>query len=200
VRRELGLALVLVLLGAALTYVSGSRDWIDALVPARPPLPPVERRLSGADVVGALRPLSFLALAAVAALAATRDRGRVAVGALVVLAGVGVVVATGLALQGGTFTALRDNPAPGVSDYSGAEPGFTAWWVLAVVGGLLLVAGGGIVATRGRRWAALSSRYDTPAARAEKPPPRPEVAAWDALDRGEDPTSESPVVPPKVDG
>lgn len=199
-RRELGLSVLLVLLGAGLTYVAGSRDWIDVTVATRPPLPPVDRTVSGADVVSALRPLAFVALAAVAALVATKDRGRVLVGGLVVLAGVGVIAATVLALHAGTFDALKANPQPGVNDYSGAEPGFTLWWALAVFGGVVLVAGGGIVAARGRRWASLSSRYDTPAVRAEKAPPRPEVAAWDALDRGEDPTSERPVVPPKVDG
>ncbi|MBC7375655.1 MAG: Trp biosynthesis-associated membrane protein, partial [Frankiales bacterium] len=50
------------------------------------------------------------------------------------------------------------------------------------------------IAVRGRRWAALSARYDAPAARAEQEPDsevsasRQERALWEALDRGEDPT------------
>lgn len=199
-RRELLASLALVLLGAALTYVASSRDWVDVVVEARPPLPPVQRQVQGADVVDALRPLSFLALAAVAALVATKRLGRVLVGALVALAGAGVVVATALALRAGTFDALERSPEPGLSSYTGPEPGFTGWWGLAVAGGLLLVVGGVVVALRGRRWAGLSSRYEAPAARAAKPAPRPEVAAWDALDRGEDPTETGAVGPPRVDG
>lgn len=195
---ELRLAIVLVLLGAALAYLAGGRDWVDVTVAAAPPLPPVDRQLAGSDVVTALRPLALLGLAAVAALAATRRRGRIAVGAVVAVAGLGAIVATVTALAGGSLSALRRNPEPGVPDVTGAEPGFTPWWLLAVAGGLLLLAGGLLVAVRGRRWAALSSRYDTPAARAQAPAPRPEVAAWDALDRGEDPTREDPGPTPRL--
>ena len=58
------------------------------------------------------------------------------------------------------------------------------WPWAALVGSVLLAAGGLLVALRGRRWAVLSGRYDAPAARRTAP----EVSAWEALDRGEDPT------------
>ena len=113
-------------------------------------------------------------MAGLAALAATRARGRVAVGVLLAAAGGGAVAATV------RFLAV------------GAAPGTGTGWPYAAVGaGLLLGAGGLLVAARGRRWAAMSARYDAPAARAERPG-RPEVAAWDALDRGEDPTAGPP--------
>jgi uncharacterized membrane protein (TIGR02234 family) len=194
-RGELWLALLLVLVGAGLAYLAAGRQWVDVTVASRPPLPPVERDLTGAQVVSALRPLSFVGLAGLAAMAATRGRGRVLVGALLAAAGIGVVVATLAGLSAGVFDALSHHPQPGATAPTGPEPGFTPWWVLAVVGGLVLMGGGLVIAVRGRRWSALSSRYDNPATRAQKPPPLPHVAAWDALDRGEDPTSRAPVDP-----
>lgn len=198
-RRELGAALLLVLLGAAGLYLASSREWVQAVVEARPPLPPVQRELTGDQVVGLLRPISLVALAAVAALAATRGLGRVLVGALVILAGVGSVTASLIGLAEGTDEALRANPATG-SAATGAQASFTGWWVLAVLAGVLLIAGGSLVAIRGRRWSAMSSRYEAPAARADKPPTRREVAVWEALDRGEDPTADTGERPPRVEG
>jgi uncharacterized membrane protein (TIGR02234 family) len=64
-------------------------------------------------------------------------------------------------------------------------------------GGLVLLAAGALTVVRGRHWPGMSSRYETPAARASR-----ETASvreqsttpkglWDALDRGEDPTTPS---------
>lgn len=199
-KRERVLAIALVLLGAVVAYFASSRDWIDVVLPARPPLPPVEQQVSGADVVAALRPLALLALAAVAALLATKRLGRVLVGVVVVGAGTGMLITTALTIQAGTFQALEDRPAPGVRVSTGPQPGFTPWWLLAIFGGLLIVTGGVLVVFRSRRWASMSSRYEAPAARAHKPPPAAEIAAWEAFDRGEDPTEADAVLPPRVEG
>jgi uncharacterized membrane protein (TIGR02234 family) len=201
-RSELWLALALVLAGSGLIYLAAGRQWVGVTVPRPLPLSPLELDLSGDEVVGALRPLSFVGVAGLAALAATRSRGRVLVGILLALAGAAAVAATALSLAAGSFDALERQDKPGARGLTGPEPGFAGWWVLAVLGGLLLAGGGLLVALRGRRWAALSSRYDTPAARAEKPPPMPDVATWDALDRGEDPTRigpDGPAAPPRPD-
>jgi uncharacterized membrane protein (TIGR02234 family) len=89
------------------------------------------------------------------------------------------------------------------------------WWVIALAGGLLLVAAGVLTAGRGQRWPGMSSRYDSPAgtpgaARAGAPgspagsaagsavgspaaahisDPGDPAQAWEALDRGTDPTA-----------
>jgi uncharacterized membrane protein (TIGR02234 family) len=63
-----------------------------------------------------------------------------------------------------------------------------------VVAGLLGVAAGLLVVVRGRRWPGMGRRYE----RADAAAPRPVVrtdeeraqAAWQALDRGEDPTED----------
>lgn len=60
--------------------------------------------------------------------------------------------------------------------------------VLALAGvaslprGALLAAAGVLVAVRGPRWPALGAKYEAPAAPTDRD-------AWDALDRGEDPTT-----------
>jgi uncharacterized membrane protein (TIGR02234 family) len=64
------------------------------------------------------------------------------------------------------------------------------WPVVALVAGVLGVAAGVLAVLRGRRWPGMGRRYerDTGAV----PPPRTDEdraqAAWQALDRGEDPT------------
>ncbi len=192
--RELRLALLLLLAGSGLLLLAAGRTWVDVVLPAVPPLPDVPATLTGSDVVPALRGLALLGLAGVAALAATRGRGRIAVGALLLLAGAAALVATVRAVADGAEGALRDDPPSG-ADVPAGLPGLEPWWAVAVVGGLLVLLSGLLVAARGARWAALSARYDTPAARAERAaarPARPEVEAWDALDRGEDPTTAEP--------
>lgn len=195
--RELRLAVLLVLLGAALVLLAGARDWVAAVVPAAPPLPARRLARTGGELAAGLRPLGLLGLAGVAALAGTRARGRLAVGAVLLAAGVGAVAAT-LAVLG-----------RGAADAVPQAGGFTSWPYAALLGGVLLGLGGLLVLVRGRRWAALSTRYDAPAARegagaappaASAPPARPEVAAWDALDRGEDPTAVGAADPPAARG
>jgi hypothetical protein len=59
--------------------------------------------------------------------------------------------------------------------------------VLCGAGGLLVLAAGVIAVVRGRRWAQMGSRYDAPGAARLSAEGSP--ALWDALDRGEDPTT-----------
>lgn len=181
--RELQLALLLVLAGAALVLLSSGRPWVDLVLDQPPPLPSRTLTRTGGDVVAALSPLGVLGLAGVAALAATRGLGRVLLGALLLIAGAAACVATVAALTAGAQAALGSDVQP-----AGPAVGFTGWPYPALAGGLLLTVGGWVVAARGRRWAALSERYEAPASRAERPAARPEVEAWEALDRGEDPT------------
>ena len=116
----------------------------------------------GADGLSAF---ALGALAGTGALLATRGRGRVAVGVLLLLLGAG---------------AVADVAAAG---------GLSGWAVTAALGALLLLAGGLLTVLGARAWGALGQRYDAPGAPAAQPRPKdPEVAAWDALDRGEDPT------------
>jgi len=182
VNRELRAAVLLVLAGAALVLLGAGRDWVHVVLAASPPLPPRTEARTGGDLAGGLRPLGLLGLAGVAALAGTRGRGRVVLGAVLLLAGAAACATTVSVLARGASAAVEQ------------APGFTAWPGAALLGGALLALGGLVVVARGGRWATLSARYEAPAARAAAPAaaPRPEVAAWDALDRGEDPTARTP--------
>jgi uncharacterized membrane protein (TIGR02234 family) len=138
------------------------------------------------------------------ALVAVRGAGRVVVGLLAAVAG-GVLVWSGLR----TLTGRLASDVAALSTV-GSSPGAVVttsvhpvWPVLAVLAGLLGAAAGLLTVLRGRRWPGMGRRYERPAG---APPvdagARPAergavaavsdedraVAAWRALDRGEDPT------------
>jgi Tryptophan-associated transmembrane protein (Trp_oprn_chp) len=116
---------------------------------------------TGTDLVPGLSALALVALAGAGAVLATRGWARRAVGVLVLLVGLGLaVLALDRAFGAGT-----------------AWPGVTA------AGGVLVVAGGLAAALAGHRWPAMGARYERS--------PRSvggTTDAWNALDRGEDPT------------
>jgi hypothetical protein len=60
------------------------------------------------------------------------------------------------------------------------------WWLVATLGGLLAVFAGAMTVVYARQWSGLGAAYDAPSAPA--PAKDPARVAWDALDRGEDPT------------
>ena len=75
-----------------------------------------------------------------------------------------------------------------------AGGGYLAFPLLLGLGGLLVAYAGLRALRRGASWPALGSRYERPAAEPvehleRSGPSRSDVAMWDALDRGEDPTS-----------
>lgn len=230
-RRELRAAVGLCLAGALLTLVSAGRSWASAFVPETDLLPARAIALSGTDLAPGVTALALVGLAGMVALAATRRWGRIAVGVLIGLDGLGILAVTvdrltGLTAAAGTSTAVREAGAAGGVTVDG-----TVWPYVALLGGVLLLAAGLLVAVRGPGWAALGRRYDAPTARPPLPqdrqlqdrqlqdrqpqdrqsedrqsedrlpeephpvgpsaPPAPptERSLWEALDRGEDPTS-----------
>ena len=54
---------------------------------------------------------------------------------------------------------------------------------------LALAGAGALTVLRGRSWPGLGQRYDAPAPRPVPEGPPTERALWEALDRGEDPTT-----------
>ena len=189
-RREPLLAALLCLLGAFLVLVSAGRVWVRADLVPTPLLPPQALAVTGSDLLAGLSALGLAGLAGVLALAATRGRGRLVVGA--VLLAVGGTVA-GLVLQriatGLTDAALR-TPFVRAAGADIASTSVTGWPWLCLLGGLLLASAGLLVAVRGRRWHALGRRYEAPAARAAEPAGERDL--WEALDRGDDPTATDP--------
>jgi hypothetical protein len=168
-RRQLAYAVVACLAGAGLALFAATRTWVVEVDPRPAPLPPIRAARTGGDVIAWLPALAVAGIAGAGGLLATRAAVRRAVGVLLLL--------IGLAIAGGAghAAALRD----GVDE---------AWPVLCAIGGLAVAAAGAAALARGQRWPAMGARYERPAGRSGERPATP-TGAWDALDRGEDPTA-----------
>jgi hypothetical protein len=172
-RRELTYAVLLCLAGAGLACWAVTRTWSVELT-ARGSLPPTRDSRTGADLLPWVSALALVGLAGGGAVLATRGRLRQLLGGLLTL--------TGLAVAAG-------------GGYGLAEAGVSRQWpALVLVGGLIAAAGGAFTALRGGGWPAMGARYERPArSTAPTGTQRPAVErgtrdAWEALDRGEDPT------------
>ncbi|WP_163548448.1 Trp biosynthesis-associated membrane protein [Candidatus Frankia nodulisporulans] len=189
-RRERGLAVLGCLLGAGLVLVCGAATWVSARVGAPHAesdgvavAAPLATHWTGSALAPAATALALVGLAAAVAIVAARGIGRTIVGLLAVVAGIGVVYA---ALRVGLDPApvlrrtdsVRQLSIGGSAEITGLHRSVAPW--LAVFGGLLLTVAGALAAVRGRRWPAMSGRYQTRDARP--------VDAWDAIERGHDPT------------
>lgn len=180
-RREAVGAVVLALLAAVLLFVASGAHWAHGTGrrPAGTSFVTVHASVTGHAVAAVVEAVALLALVAAVAVPATRRRGRVVAGLLVLAGGVAGVVGS-VASRGDARRHVRDALPSGASVVG--DP----WWVVAVVGSLLLAAVGAILVVRGPRWSALSSRYEPPAKRSAL---SGDAGTWDALDRGEDPTA-----------
>ena len=194
-RRELQVAVGLCLLGSVLVLAGLAATWLTYRTGGTT-VRLTEHAESGGVASPVTRALGLVGLAGVLALAATRSWGRVAVGVLLALAGVGVVVSVTAFFSRDVdllVAAACDRLPTGCLALKGYPDGPTlgdrraAATLPTLVGGALLASGGALVAARGRRWAGLGSSYEVPAARPERPAGDKDV--WDALDRGDDPTA-----------
>ncbi|MET7393261.1 Trp biosynthesis-associated membrane protein [Dactylosporangium sp. NPDC005572] len=171
-RRGLTVTALACAAGAALVLLAATRGWQEIVTERVAPLPPETVRRTGTDLAPWLPALGAVALAGAGALLATRGAARLVVGGLLTVAGAGTVVAALLTLGDGVTV---------------------AWPVLSALGGLVVAAAGVVTVRFGRSWPAMGARYERP----ERPrtpdgePRRPASQAelWDALDRGEDPTT-----------
>ncbi|WP_433302748.1 Trp biosynthesis-associated membrane protein [Actinoplanes sp. CA-030573] len=185
-RRSYALTLAACLAGAALSLYAITRTWSIHLTP-RPGMSDLREARTGTDLEPWVTGLALVALAGTGALLATAGRLRRALGVVLALAGLGVLIG---AIAG------RAGLDPGA-----AGAGGTLWPVACAVGGVIIAAGGVTAALRGHRWPRMSARYDRKPLAAESvetvAEPRRERsttpvdhrAAWDALDRGDDPTA-----------
>lgn len=189
-RRSAAWGYLLALLGALLVVFFAGRHWALATYRGGSSFPSARIAVTG----NALDPLpeafAFVVLAGTGARLAVRGGFRLLVGVLVVAAAAASLAACldsalELAPQARAAAASAPGALAGVPLITGS-----AWPWLAVVvaaaalaGSLLLIRAGG---------AGLSGRYSAAGARPASPPDGDEdVAAWDALDRGEDPTREA---------
>ena len=180
---------LVVLAGALLAWFAYGRTW-----QLEPPcttsfVPRCGQPTSGAELEPAGAALALIAALTSLAVVPTRERGRRIVGVLVLLMGL-----TGLAVS---VAARSLSPS--------------SWWVVATIGSILIVVGSVVTIRRSPGWPTMSSRYERGAAENvdarvdARVDPGSNVGAtpgvvsasieelgvkeaWDALERGVDPT------------
>jgi uncharacterized membrane protein (TIGR02234 family) len=197
-QREFGATVVACLAGAGLSLYAASRVW-SVHVTVRPGLTNLRSTTTGAAHTPWLVGLALVALAGAGALLATHGVVRRVLGVVLIVTGAGLLIA---AIAGRLDL-----------DAGAAGAAATFWPIVCVLSGALIVWGGLTAARHGRLWPAMSSRYErrpatarpsttpgpteSPAPDAEPAGEAPEPAtitstgtreAWEALDRGDDPT------------
>ena len=185
-RRELTAAALGCLMASGLVLVAVGRPWVRFTVGTATGLD-VRSTATGHDLAGASSALGLVVLAGVVALPATRGVGRVIVGALTLLSGVGIVLATqASAFDPSAAVASRASQVAGLHGAKANEIAATGWPWLVMVGGLLAVVVGVLTMVRSRRWPAMGRRYES----GYKPVSvrSSETSMWDRLDEGDDPT------------
>jgi uncharacterized membrane protein (TIGR02234 family) len=187
-RRELTAAVLLGAAGAGLAAGFTGRTWATVTMRGGPDLVPSLQALTGRSLSGGITALGLAGLAGIAALLATRGWARTAVGVLLTGFGVLIAVLAPLAVRGDNVVSAaadRTNLTRLTGDLTVHVGG---WWIVALLGGILLAAAGLLTVVRGRRWPGMSARYDRPgtAPRVGDDP----ASLWKSLDRGDDPTSE----------
>lgn len=162
----------------------------------------VVAEIPGRALVPVAAGVGVLLLAGVAGIVATKGVARRALAVVLLVA---AVAGSWACIDVGS--GLPANATNRLSDSLGMAPvameGST-WWLVAVGGLALAGASAGATVLRGARWPAMGGRYErsTPAAAAQRngtsvPSEGAELSPaqlWDALDRGEDPTT-APEVP-----
>lgn len=164
-----------------MALLAAQQDWAVKNTSRRPPLSPLREGFSGADLVPWLPALALVALAAGAALIATRRRARRLIA--------GIAASCGLAIIAGAGYGLLVAPAAGRTVVTAG-----LWPLMCLVGGLVAAAAGLLGIRHGRAWPSLGARYERgqPPASGSAPRPADDPARlWDALDAGTDPTQPS---------
>jgi uncharacterized membrane protein (TIGR02234 family) len=197
-RIQFGVALALQLIGAGAALLVSTREWQTIRTP-REGLPVDVLGVSGRNLDSAPLAFALVGLAGVVAILATQGPLRRAIGLLVALAGAALIwrSATSLAaVSAGRARDLVRSKHPRVTLSNTLIPSVSThpiWGVLSIASGVVVVAAGVLIAVRGGHWAAMSARYERPAAEPDVERDRlvADRSMWNALDRGEDPTSQS---------
>jgi uncharacterized membrane protein (TIGR02234 family) len=170
--------------GGLLVLLTSGRQWAHTTVHAVTGSGATSLSVSGHDVEPSLSALGIALLALAVAILASNGLMRRVVGAVVALVAASAV-GVGVAGRAHVSSALENGEvgAKGIAVHAAAN----GWWVVAVLGGLMALAAGLLTVVRSGSWGGMGSKYDAPAA--PKPARDPAAVAWDALDRGEDPTT-----------
>lgn len=184
-KRTYRLVLLLLTVSGVLVIVGFALPWASVTLPLASG---VEHATKAAEFTGqsmfpGAAAVGWACLAGVAGILATRSWGRVIVGVVVFVAG--VVAAYASARFAVDSSSAVDSAASAiVGSPVTASGSITAWWAVAMMGGICAALAGAWTVLRGREWPAMGSRYERTPRRAAP------VSPWDALDKGEDPTDD----------
>lgn len=176
----------LVLAGVGMLVTLG-RGWVSATAGGQG-APVVEATVTGRTLLPVAVGAAILVLAGVVGTLATRSWGRLVCGVIIVVGGLAATISAGAfalsAEAAGTRAAEAELGLPGL------DVQVHLWWPFVVVFGLLAVGCGVLVVLRGRAWPTLGSKYERRESEGAAHQRTP-AQAWDALDRGLDPTIDS---------
>jgi len=183
-RGEFAVAVMLLVGGGLLGLAATSQPWAE--VSGADSLAEITVVATGRDLLPLAPVCSLLALAGVVAVAALRGIGRFVTGMALAVAGVGTALASsGVALEPARHVeAWAAESDVTVSAIDTANP----WALWSAAAGLAIATAGVLVAVRGQKWPTLGRRYERASAAARVAKPSTTQQAWDALDRGDDPT------------
>lgn len=176
------LAVVGCAVGGLLVLLTSGRQWAHTTLAANSG-GTGSLSVSGHQVSSSIPAVSYALLALAVAILASSGFMRRIVGAMVTLVG-SLAVVVAIHARGDVSNALSDQEhgATGIAVHASAN----GWWVLVVIGGVLAIVAGMATMLRSGAWSGMGEKYDAPTS---APPVRdPGAVAWEALDRGEDPT------------
>jgi uncharacterized membrane protein (TIGR02234 family) len=185
------LAIVGLIVGSGIALMSYLPTWV-SYMRRSDGLPGINSVFSGRQVAPAAVAAALLVLAGSVAVWAVRGAWVRVVGVVLMMAsGYLVFVPIAFAIKPELGLAVAMTGATGQSEatlFLGAIV-TTSWWIPALVGGLWALVAAIVVVFHRRRWEGMSARYSRAGLEPGEPKTaRTGAAAWDALDRGDDPT------------
>lgn len=191
-KRQYLATLVTLAAGGILGVVAASRTWGTVRFPSSLP-DATETTVSGGDLLPLAPAVSLVAMAAVVVVPAVRRIGRRVVG--VVLFVLGAVLAVVATMTAADLTGRLESWAvasPGLPNSANDVSAAPLWAFLLIAAGVLVASAGIVIAVRGPAWPSMGARYERPDSRdrpsSDEHGPTDSRQAWDALDRGDDPT------------
>lgn len=179
------------LAGALIGLWSATRTWVTVDVASSSVQIP-QIVVDGATAAASVTAVSVVVLAGSLALLIAGKIARYIIAAICLFAGATVITAGIGALrdpQAVASTAVAE--ATGLAQNAG-EYTLTAWPAVAVIAGVLIVLQAVLVLVFAGRWPAKASKYDRQAAKASVEPKDQSsrnIASWEQLSQGEDPTA-----------
>jgi hypothetical protein len=165
-RRGFVVVVVACALASAVVLFGASQTWSHVVTQRPAPFPPLVTKRTGASLEPWLPALAIVALAGAGALVALRGRLRTGLGVL-------------LTALGGAIGGLAASP--------GNNP---LWPAICILSGLVIALAGIATVKWQASWPVMGARYERPSVQPERKPVT-QAELWDALDRGEDPTSQA---------